>query len=177
MATTLRHSIAAMSSSDSLTTPGIKQRAVSYHTTKLIAHKANYSKLHPKIGCHGNFPEHRWTPHLTHDSYGPSKPTTQRASRSVWPFLHRRPQSLPTLYNGTPLPQSKLPLPMGGSGPPSTTWFPGPTRVLNPNGILIGAAIFAGLISVTDRPTDHATQSVTIGRIYVRSTAMQPNNT
>jgi len=29
---------------------------------------------------------------------------------------------------------------------------------------------------VTDRPTDHATRSVTIGRIYVRSTAMWPNN-
>jgi len=38
----------------------------------------------------------------------------------------------------------------------------------------------AGLITVTDRqtdwPTDHATRSVTIGRIYVRSTAMRPNN-
>jgi len=28
----------------------------------------------------------------------------------------------------------------------------------------------------TDRPTDHATRSVPIGRIYVRSTAMRPNN-
>jgi len=28
----------------------------------------------------------------------------------------------------------------------------------------------------TDRPTDHATLSVTIGRIYARSTAMRPNN-
>ena len=70
---------------------------------------------------------------------------------------------------------SKLPLPMGGSGPPSNTWFLGPTRVHNPNGISIGSAVFAGLTSVTDRPTDrqtdrptdHATRSVTIGRIYV----------
>jgi len=30
---------------------------------------------------------------------------------------------------------------------------PVPTRVLNPNGILIGSAVFAGLISVTDRQT------------------------
>ena len=30
---------------------------------------------------------------------------------------------------------------------------------------------------LTDRPTDHATRSVTIGHIYVRSTAMRPNNT
>ena len=52
-----------------------------------------------------------------------------------------------------------------------------PTRVLNnPNGISIGAAVFAGLTNVTDRPTDHATRSVTIGCIYVRTTAMWPNN-
>jgi len=69
-----------------------------------------------------------------------------------------------------------LPRPMGGSGPPSNTWFPGPTQVLNPKGSSIGAAVFAGLSSVTDRPTDHATWSVRIGRIYVRSTAMRPNN-
>jgi len=53
-------------------------------------------------------------------------------------------------------------------------------RALNPNGISIGAAVFAGLTSETDRQTDrvtdHATRSVTIGRIYVRSTAMRPNN-
>ena len=53
------------------------------------------------------------------------------------------------------------PFPLGGSGPPSNTWFPGPTQILNPNGSSIGAAVFAGLTSVTDRPidrpTDHAT--------------------
>jgi len=38
----------------------------------------------------------------------------------------------------------------GGSGPPSNTWFPEPTRVLNPNGISIGSAVFAGLTSETD---------------------------
>ena len=32
-----------------------------------------------------------------------------------------------------------------------------PTRVLNPNGILIGSAVFAGLTTATDRTTDHAT--------------------
>jgi len=41
-----------------------------------------------------------------------------------------------------------------GSGLPSNTWFLGPTQVLNPNGISIGAAVFAGLTSVTDRQTD-----------------------
>jgi len=47
-----------------------------------------------------------------------------------------------------------------GSGPPSNTWFFGPTRVIKPNGISIGAAIFAGLTSVTDRPTNRQTESV-----------------
>ena len=61
-------------------------------------------------------------------------------------------------------------------------WFHGPTRVLKPNGISIGSAVFAGLTSVTDRQTDrrtdHATRSVTIGRTYVRSrpTAMRSKN-
>ena len=40
----------------------------------------------------------------------------------------------------------------GGAGPPSNTWFPGHTRVLNLNGISIGLAVFAGLTSMTDRP-------------------------
>ena len=38
----------------------------------------------------------------------------------------------------------------GRSGPSSNTWFLGPARVLNPNGISTGAAIFAGFTSVTD---------------------------
>jgi len=45
----------------------------------------------------------------------------------------------------------------GGSGPPSNTWFPGPTQILNPNDISISTALFAGLTSVTDRPTDRQT--------------------
>jgi len=70
--------------------------------------------------------------------------------------------------------------------PPKNCPFPsgsGPTRVLNPNGISIGAAVFAGLTSVTDRQTERQTDRQTtllgrnnIGRIYVRSTAMQPKN-
>jgi len=42
--------------------------------------------------------------------------------------------------------------------------FPGRTGVLDANGISIASAVFAGL---TDRPTDHATRSVTIGGTYV----------
>jgi len=60
----------------------------------------------------------------------------------------------------------------GGSGPHIINGSMGPpvTRVLNPNGISIGSAVFVGLTSVTDGPTDHANRSVTIDRIYVRST-------
>jgi len=48
------------------------------------------------------------------------------------------------------------------------------TRVLNTNSISIGSSVFAGLITVTDRPTDNGSRSVTIGSIYVRSTAIRP---
>ena len=65
--------------------------------------------------------------------------------------MHRWPQSVPILYNWRPFPPSKLPLPMAGSGPPSNTWFPLPTRVLQPNGISIGS-------------TDLATRSVVVLR-------------
>jgi len=41
--------------------------------------------------------------------------------------------------------------------------------------ISIGPAIFAGLTTVRDQQTDHATQYVTTGCIYICSTAMWPN--
>jgi len=53
--------------------------------------------------------------------------------------------------------------------------IPWPTQVLN--GISITSAVFAGLTSVTDQPTDHATQSVTIGRIYIRSSCIYIHST
>jgi len=43
-----------------------------------------------------------------------------------------------------------------------SAWFLGPTRVLNPNGMSIVGAIFAGLTSVTDRQTDR--QTTRLGR-------------
>jgi len=42
---------------------------------------------------------------------------------------------------GAPVRPNMLNMPKSASGP---------SRVLNPNGILIGAAVFAGLTSVTD---------------------------
>ena len=55
--------------------------------------------------------------HLTYDSLGPSKPTTQSASRSVQSFLHIWPQSVPILYHGTPLSPIKIAPSHGGLGP------------------------------------------------------------
>ena len=40
---------------------------------------------------------------------------------------------------------------------PSTTCFLGPSGVHIPNGMSIGSALFAGLVSVIDRPTDRQT--------------------
>jgi len=61
---------------------------------------------------------------------------------------------MPQAKVGRPFPHQKCPFPRG-SEPPSNTWFPRPIRVLNPNSISNGSAIFA------DRQTDHTTQSVT----------------
>jgi len=99
---------------------------------------------------------------------------------------------MPILYNGEPFP-SNLSLPIRGFGP-HLIRFRGPIRAHNPNGISFFAQmgpeypytlqwatpspsklalpVSAGLTTVTDRQTDHATRSVTIGCIYVRSTAM-----
>ena len=44
-----------------------------------------------------------------------------------------------------------LPLPVGDLGPHLNTWFLGPTRVYTSNGILIGSAVLAQLMVVTNR--------------------------
>jgi len=105
------------------------------------------------------FPWEMWTPGNTWflGSIRVHKPNGIFISLAVF---HRWLQSVPTLYNGTPLSPSKLPLPMGGSEPPSNTWFPGPTQVLNPNGISISSAVLAELTSVTDRQTNRPRYSV-----------------
>ena len=66
------------------------------------------------------------------------------------------------LYNGTRFPPQNCPIPVKGSRPPSNTWFPCATRVLNPNGTWVGSAVFAGLTSVKDRQTDR--QTTLLGR-------------
>jgi len=39
-----------------------------------------------------------WTSHVTHDTLGPCKPTTDMAPRLVQPCLHRWPQSVPIWF-------------------------------------------------------------------------------
>jgi len=75
---------------------------------------------------------------------------------------------------GRPFPH-KIAHSHGGSGPPTNTWFLGPTWVHNSNSISIGSAVFAGLTIVTDRPTDRPRYSVCNNRPHLRSTAMRPN--
>jgi len=74
-------------------------------------------------------------------------PQPQFADRSVQPFMHSSRQSIvtvtvPIFYNGRPFPQ-KLPLPMGESGAPPKTLFPGPIQANCLNGIRIGLTVFA----------------------------------
>ena len=111
------------------------------------------------------------------DYLGPSKPSTQTASLSVQLFLHSSAPSVPILYNGPLFHHlQNQNYAFDGDLDQFNAWFRGP-RVLNPTGISIGSVILQGYITiVTYRPTDYATRSVTIGRIYVRSTAMWPNN-
>ena len=66
---------------------------------------------------------------------------------------------------GRPFTPQNCPFPWG-IWTPSNTWFLGPTRVHNPNGISISSALFTGLTSVTNQSTKHGTPSVTIGCIY-----------
>jgi len=136
-------------------------------------------------------------PHLTHDALHPRQPTTQTAPWSVQPFLRRWLHNVPKPYSGWTVSPSTLPLPMGESAwsyvihSSSGHTSPELKRQLD------RFNHFAGLTSVTDwqtdrlvsdiavlvlkkdvklqptnqstdRPTEHATRSVT-GCMYVRS--------
>jgi len=119
------------------------------------------------------FPRGIWTPSNTR-FLGPiqaHKPNGISIGSAV--FTQMTAQCPYTLQWDAPYPLKIAPS-HGGSGLPSNIWFPGSTRVLNANGISIGSAVLAWLTSVTDRQTDRQTtlltRSVTIDRIYVRST-------
>jgi len=108
--------------------------------------------------------------HLTHDSLGPSEPTTQMASRSVLLFFFAQmtAECPYTLQWDAHFPFKIAPS-HGGSGPPCYTLFPRPTRVFNQNSISIGSAVFAGLTSVTDRPTDRPRYSASKNRPHLQT--------
>jgi len=96
--------------------------------------------------------------HLIHDSLFPCKHTTQTASQSVQPFLHKIPQSVPILYNGPPVPPPLKIVPSQDMWTPSNTRLLGPTySSQSQNGISIVSVVFAGLTTVTDRQTDRQT--------------------
>jgi len=84
-------------------------------------------------------------PYLRHDSYGSSERAHNQNGISIGSavFPQEIAEGLYTLQWDAPFPLKIAPF-HGGSGPPSNTWFLGPTPILNPNGISIGAAIFAG---------------------------------
>jgi len=81
---------------------------------------------------------------------------------------------------GRPFPPQNCPFPCGDLDPHLIHGSLGPPESPQPKGHLDRCSRFCRLTNVTDRPTDtptdHATRSVTLGRIYVRSTAMPPNN-
>jgi len=105
--------------------------------------------------------------HLTR-FLGPMRTKTQTAPRSVQPFLHIWPWSVPILYNGSPISPSKLPLPMGWSGLACNTRFLGPTPVLNPNGNSSASAVLQGsLVWLTDRKSDQPRYPVSNNRPHI----------
>jgi len=141
-------------------TPKIKQRVTSYHTTKVIAHqmpKPVIANCVPKLVAMATSlstygpPSNTWflRPIRAHNRNGILIGSAVFEQTTVG-----CPYTIQWDANSPP----KLPLPMGGFGPPSNTWLAGPTQVLNPNGSSIGAAVFAGLTSVTDRQTDQQTE-------------------
>ena len=106
---------------------------------------------------------------------GASESTPQSAYRSVQPYLRNSRHSVVILYNGPPIPPQNFPFPWGdlnlhlvhALSAHSSPWS---------KGISIGSAVSARLTSVTDGRTDHATRSVTVDRIHVRSIAMRAEN-
>ena len=103
-----------------------------------LSHNENYSPSKAK----------NWLPWQR-----PSAPVDPNLTRFFGPIRAHNPNSISigsavfaqmtveypyTLQSNTPFPQKIAPF-HGGSGSLSNTWFPGPTKVLNPNSISIGA--------------------------------------
>jgi len=85
-----------------------------------------------------------WAPLGKYDwtcaSFGPPESTTQMTNWSVQPFLHSSQQKVPMQW-ATLSPQ--IAPYHGGSGSPPKSWFIGPVRAHNQNGITFSSAVFA----------------------------------
>jgi len=78
-----------------------------------------------------------------------------------------------TLQRVIPIPLN-IALVHGRSGPPSNTWFLGPTGVHNPNSISISLAVFARLMIVTDRPHYISNNRLETDRSSASASALAP---
>ena len=94
-------------------------------------------------------------PHLNTWFLGPTwilNPNSTSVSSAIF---YSSQQRVPILYKGPPFP-SKLPLPMGGSGPPSNTWFLGqPESWTQTASRSVQPFLQGSLLWQTDRLTDH----------------------
>ena len=101
-------------------------------------------------------------------------------SLSIKPSASAFANSSYTLQWAAPPPSKNCPFPWGWSGPhlihgslgPAKSSIQTASRSVQP--FLQGSLVWQ--IDRQDRQTDHATRSVTVGRICVHSTAMRPNN-
>ena len=90
-------------------------------------------------------------------------------------LLHSSRQRVPTLL--PPFAFQNCPIVWGRSGNPVLWAHPSPQQSKRHLNRFSRFCRAHDRDKQTDRQTDHDTPSVTIGRIYVRSTAMRPNNT
>ena len=106
---------------------------------------------------------------------GPLESKSQTASRSVQPFLHISRRRVPILYNGPPPFLLKISPSHKGSEPHLIHGSLGPPESSTQTASrLVEPFLQGSLLWQTGRPTDHAAQSVTIGRIYVHNNT-KPN--
>jgi len=114
------------------------------------------------------FPMGDLEPHLTHDSLGPSEPTTQTTFWSVQPFCTDDRRVSHTLQWVAHSP-SKLPLPMGDLDPHLTRGFLGPPESsTQTESWSVQPFLQSSLVWQTDRPTDRPRYSVGNNRPHVR---------
>ena len=101
----------------------------------------------------------QYAPSLMHASLHQPRSATKMSFWSIQPLCTAHGKVSLYFTKGQPFPPHTCPF-IWGICTPSNTWFLEPSWVHNPNSISIGSAVFAGLMIVTDRPTDYATPKV-----------------